>query len=106
MLDIVDPESWKHQRKSLQADLFTMVYFVSEVMMFDKDECVTRSWRHIFNNAKRGALFVYIDNGNDKFTSYFDQQWKAAKLKRILAGDGERWTPRDTEKKSELGEYP
>lgn len=72
--DITDPGSWKHQRKFLQADLFTMIYFVSEVLMLDSDGAVAQSWREIFDSAKSGALFVYVDNGHKDFTSYFDKQ--------------------------------
>jgi hypothetical protein len=104
-LDITDPESWKYQKTFLQADLFTMIYFVSEVLMLDRNGVVAKSWRDIFDSAKSGALFVYVDNGHKDFTSYFDKQWKAAKLTRILSGENERWTPRFSEQASELDEY-
>ena len=102
---ITNPVSWKNQRKFLQADLFTMIYFVSEVLTLDKNGAVARSWRDIFENAKSGALFVYIDNGHSDFTSYFDSQWKEAKLRCVLSGDDERWIPRFSEQASELNEY-
>jgi hypothetical protein len=34
-LDVANSESWRYQRKFLQADLFTMSYFVSEVYSLD-----------------------------------------------------------------------
>jgi hypothetical protein len=104
-LDITDADSWKYQRKFLQADLFTMIYFVSEVLMLDKKGAVAKSWRDIFDSAKSGAVFVYLDNGHDDFTSYFDKQWQAAELKCILSGKDERWIPRFCEQASELHEY-
>jgi len=103
--DITNPGSWTHQRKFLQADLFTMSYFVSEVMMLDGNGVVANSWRNIFDSAKNDAFFVYVDNGHKDFTSYFDKQWQDAKLKCISSGEDERWTPRYSEQASELEEY-
>lgn len=82
-----------------------MIYLVSEVMGLDKDGIVAKSWGEIFDSAKTGALFLYIDNGHDAFTSYFDTQWKAAKPKPLVSGDDERWTPRYSEQASDLGDY-
>jgi len=57
-----------------------------------------------FENAKSGALFVYVDNGHSDFASYFDAQWQDAKLQCVLSGENERWIPRFSEQASELGE--
>ncbi len=103
--NIANPDSWKHQRKFLQADLFTLVYFVSEVIALDKAGMVAKSWGEIFDSARTGALFLYIDNGHDDFTSYFDSQWKAAKLRLVVSGDNERWRLRDSEQASVLDDY-
>jgi hypothetical protein len=83
--DITDVDSWKSQRKFLQADLFTMIYFVSEVLAFDKNEMVAKSWRKIFDSAKSGAFFLYLDNGHSDFTYYFDKLYSDAKLKCLLS---------------------
>jgi hypothetical protein len=104
-LDVTDPESWQFQKKFLQADLFTMSYFVSEVHSLDKGGIVSRFWNTLFVGAKPGALFLYVDNGHDDFNRYFDAQWKAAGLECLVAEDNVRWTPRYSEQASELGDY-
>lgn len=104
-LDVTDPDSWKSQQKFLQADLFTMSYFVSEVRSLDKGGVVTQFWKTVFNEAKSGALFIFDDNGHGHFTDYFDRQWKDAKLDCIVAEDSTRFIPRFSEQASELGEY-
>jgi hypothetical protein len=103
--DVTNRSSWKNQRRFLQADLFTMIYFVSEVLTLDTNGCVTNSWYDIFESAKSGAWFVYIDNGHSDFTSYFDSQWQRAELQCVLSGENEKWIPRFSERASELKEY-
>lgn len=104
-LDVTNPASWKSQQKFLQADLFTMSYFVSEVSGLDKDGTVSKFWKTLFDGAKVGALFLYDDNGHQDFNSYFDDKWKEAGLSCILSKDNTRWTPSYSEQASELGDY-
>jgi hypothetical protein len=51
-LDITNLNSWEYQRKFLQADLFTMIYFVSEVLTLDENGIVAESWRNIFDKRE------------------------------------------------------
>jgi hypothetical protein len=104
-LDVTDPESWQFQQKFLQADLFTMSYFVSEVHSLDKCGVVSKFWQTLFDGARSDALFLYIDNGHADFNGYFDDQWKNAGLDCLRAEDNVRWTPRYSEQASELGDY-
>ncbi|NYG31221.1 hypothetical protein HZU83_00735 [Sphaerotilus montanus] len=104
-LDVTKPESWAQQKKFLEADVFTMSYFVSEVMALDKDGVVTKFWEKLFKEAKPGAIFIYDDNGHDTFNRYFDKQWKAAKLNCLVEATNEDFWPRYNEQKSELGEF-
>jgi ribosomal protein RSM22 (predicted rRNA methylase) len=104
-LDVTRPESWLSQRKFLQADVFTLSYFVSEVRSLDQNGAVSAFWKSLFESAKPGALVVYVDNGNDDFNSYFDEQWKSAGMSRVIAEDNVRMIPRFSEQASELGEY-
>jgi hypothetical protein len=104
-LDVTAPESWAQQKKFLQADIFTMSYFVSEVMGLDKDGVVTKFWQTLFKEAKPGALFVYDDNGHDAFNSYFDKQWKAAGLNCVVEATNELTWPRYNEQKAGLGDF-
>lgn len=104
-LDVTDPDSWAQQKKFLQADLFTLSYFVSEVSALDNTGIVTKFWQTLFSEAKPGALFVYDDNGNDFFNSYFDKHGKAAGLECIVSRDRKDILPQYSEDKSELGDY-
>ena len=91
----------------LQADLFTLSYFVSEVYSLDVDGSgtVTAFWQELFRSAKPGAMFIYTDNGSDRFNNYFRRQCEASKLKQVLCRDNIGITPSYTEQKSELAEY-
>ena len=104
-LDVTNPASWKSQQKFLQADIFTLIYFVSEVRSLDKKGIVSDFFTTILSEAKSGSMFLYIDNGHDDFNQYFDAQWEAAGLKLLGGGNNERWYPRMSEQASELAEY-
>lgn len=104
-LDVTDSDSWATQKKFLQADLFTMSYFVSEVMSQDADGDVSEFWLRLFGEAKSGALFLYIDNGHEIFNEYIDDLAAQAGLDVILSEDNKRFTPSYSERVSELHEY-
>lgn len=104
-LDVTDPDSWAQQTKFLQADLFTLSYFVSEVWSLDGSGVVTNFWKKLFKEAKSGALFLYDDNGHDDFNAYFDKQWKDAGLACLVSKNNIDIRPRWSEEKSELGEF-
>lgn len=103
-LDVTDPDSWSSQKKFLDADLFTLSYFVSEVYALD-DGAVSEFWETLFKSAKSGALFLYDDNGKDVFNDYFDAQWKKAGLELVDKATNVNWTPSYDEQASELAEY-
>jgi hypothetical protein len=104
-LDVRDPESWSAQKKSLKADLFTFIYFISEVYSLD-DGTIAAFWKKIFDVSGSGAIFVYIDNGHESFDNYFDEQWKdRSDLNCVLRGDTTQKTMRRSEKSAEIDEY-
>lgn len=104
-LDVTAPDSWAQQKKFLQADMFTMSYFVSEVMSLDKNGVVTEFWQTLFKEAKPGAFFIYDDNGHGDFNDYFDKQWTHAGLSCIVQSTNEKIWPRYSEQKAELGDF-
>lgn len=104
-LDVANPESWAQQKKFLQADLFTMSYFLSEVKALDEAGVVSKFWQTLFAEAKPGALFLYDDNGHDAFNTYFDDQWKKAGLSCVVNVTNQIVWPSFTEQKSDLGDY-
>lgn len=103
-LDVTNPNSWVSQKKFLDADLFTLSYFVSEVYALD-DGVVSNFFATLFENAKAGALFLYDDNGNDLFNDYIDKQWKKAGLELVGSETNVSWTPNYDERAAELDAY-
>lgn len=104
-LDVTLPDSWKSQRKFLDADIFTLSYFMSEVYALDTSGVVTQFCETLFKEAKPGAVFIYDDNGHSQFNDFFDKQWKAAGLELVAAETNVRWTPSYTERADVLSEY-
>lgn len=104
-LDVSNLKSWQSQKKFLQADIFTMSYFVSEVISQDANGDVSAFWLRLFQEAKPGAIFVYVDNGHDAFNEYIDKLAAEAGLEKLFGEDNRRFTPSFTEQASELSEY-
>lgn len=104
-LDVTKPESYQYQQNFLKADLFTMSYFVSEVHSLDIDGVVSDFWKNLFQQAKSGAYFLYVDNGHNTFNEYFDSLCHDRGLESLLAENDMSWTPRFSEQASELETY-
>lgn len=70
-IDVTKMESWSPLREFLKADLFTMVYFLSELYVWKSK--VEPFFIHVFQKAKPGALFLFIDNrdSGNRFQSWF-----------------------------------
>lgn len=102
-LDVTKPESYSKNSKYLKSDVFTMVYFVSEVF-FCRDDAA-EFFKKLFANAKSGALFLFIDNSVTTFYEWFDQMWKKAGLKKLAGADSVTMSMPTAEDKSELGEH-
>jgi len=103
-LDVLNPD-WISQRHFLEADVYTLSYFVSEVYALDGSGAVTTFWQRLFKEAKPGAVFLYDDNGTDDFNAYFDGQWSKGGLELLASGSNESWTPRYEERADVLNDY-
>lgn len=104
--DVTLPTTWESQKKFLQADLFTLSYFVSEVMSLDTHGAVSQFWNTLLVGAKVGAYLLYLDNGHTDFTTYFDAKWETTgKWECVVSSDNIRITPSGSEQASELIEY-
>ena len=101
-MDVTDNSAWSQQSKYLNADLFTMIYFASEI--FSKREQAKPFFEHLFANMKPGGLLLYIDNNARCFTEWFDALVKAAGLE-VLEAEEENVKMTIDEEKTELGEY-
>jgi hypothetical protein len=101
-MDVMDSNSWSIHKKYLRSDLFTLVYFISEISA--NREQASPYFRHLFDKAVPGSLFLYIDNNNSRFFDWYDSLAKEQGLYTIKSEEGEMGTTTDEEKK-DLGRY-
>lgn len=101
--DVTDPDSYMPHAKYLKSDLFTMVYFVSEVF-FCRDEAAA-FFENLFAKAKSGALFLFIDNSSSQFYEWFDEMWKKAGLMSLASENSVTISMPNEEQKSDLGPH-
>ena len=101
-LDVTKRDDWESHRKYFQSDLFTMIYFMSEV--FSLQDSANEYFAHLFNQAKIGSLFLFIDNNNSEFYNWFDQLAANHKIDILRSNETDMKVPLD-EEKSDLGKY-
>lgn len=104
-LDVTAPDSWKFQKNFKHADIFTFSYFVSEVFNLGKDGVVDDFFIGLMEDAKPGALFIYVDNAHSDFYNYFDNLWQSAGLECLMQAFDVNLTPRYSEQASAIAEY-
>jgi len=108
--DVTDPTKWKVFKKHFQADVFTLIYFMSEV--YALREKAKEYFDALFSGVKPGALLLFLDNNNPDFYNWFDGFVTKHGLKVIESNSGQMQLPYDEEKldlepyKSRLGRSP
>ena len=109
--DVVEKKSWSKFRKYLSSDLFTMIYFMSEIYGLKSE--AEPYFDHLMSNAKSGALFLFVDNrrsdNNPKkpgrlFSEWFENLADRHELTILQSADEAIGLPRD-EEKTEMGIY-
>jgi len=63
--DVTDPKTWATYQKFLSSDLFTMIYFMSEINSLREE--AEPFFTNLFEKAKSGSLILYVDNNSPKF---------------------------------------
>lgn len=101
-LDITKPDDWKPHTKYYQSDVFTMIYFISEV--FALRDLADKYFANLFAQAKPGALFLFIDNNHPEFYNWFDNLAQTYNIEITKKIEGRFNLPFD-EDKSDLGVY-
>jgi hypothetical protein len=105
-VDVCVPADWRDMGGLVQADLVTMIYFLSEV--YGSREAATPCFRHIMSTMRPGALLLYVDNEDSRFTQWFDGMAGDEGLE-VLAGAAchmqMSFKGDETEEKSELHPY-
>lgn len=103
-LDVTNPATYAEKVKYLkQSDLFTMIYFASEVYRFREDGA-DDYFDDMFSRMREGALLLYIDNNHPEFTNWMDEKFQKHGLKILDSGSGTEKMPTDEEKR-DLGKY-
>ncbi|HYH86519.1 MAG TPA: hypothetical protein VEX60_13790 [Pyrinomonadaceae bacterium] len=103
IFDVTDKQTWADKKKYLNADLFTMIYFMSEIGSHRVN--AEAFFSNLFNEAKEGALFLYIDNNDPQFYGWFDSLAAAHSL-TILQSEGVYMHIDDyDEEKTDLADY-
>jgi len=100
--DVTDPTNWQVFKKHFAADLFTLIFFVSEVYALRAK--AESYFDALFSNMKKDAILLYVDNNSPEFYKWFDELVKKHGLKTLDNGSGRAQMPYDEEKR-DLGEY-
>lgn len=74
-IDVTSQDSWEPHTKYYRSDLFTLVYFLSEVVKFKTQ--ATPYFTSLMQRAEPGAMFLFIDNNASDHYGWFDEMAKA-----------------------------
>jgi hypothetical protein len=101
--DVTDPKTWANYQKFLSSDLFTMIYFMSEINSLREE--AEAFFTNLFENAKPGSLILYVDNNSPKFYGWLDSLVATHKWKVLKTGEQRLGMADLSEQKKDLGEY-
>lgn len=101
--DVTQQSSWENNSKYLSSDLFTMIYFLSEV--YSLKTAAEPFFMNMFQNAKSGALFLFLDNNSQVFYEWFDEMVARSPIEVIDKFEGNMGISDYSEEKTDLGEY-
>lgn len=101
--DVTKEETWKPFEKFLSDDLFTMIYFMSEINSLR--EQAEPFFAHLFEKAKSGALMLYVDNNNKMFYEWFDSLVAKHNWKVLMSNEGVLKLDDYSEEKRDLEPY-
>lgn len=101
--DVTVERTWSEHRKYLQSDLFTMIYFMSEIDSLRP--YAEPFFSNLFAQAKQGAMFLYIDNNNAQFYDWFDTLAANNSLTVLQSGQLGMRIEDLSEEKTDLAEY-
>jgi hypothetical protein len=100
--DAADPSTWSKFTTYLGADLFTMVYFASE--LYGIRDKVAPFFEHVMSHSGKAAKFLYIDNRSECFTQWIDELAATHGLKPVEQDAGGYQLPFE-EEKTDLSPY-
>lgn len=101
--DVTSAATWQHKQKYLSSDLFTMVYFASE--LHSVAATAAPFFDNLFNRAKHGALFIYVDNACATFFNWFDARYQGKGVSVLASDDDANMRLPNEEEKQDLGHH-
>jgi len=101
-VDVTKPETYNIHKKAFKADIFTLIYFLSEIFKFK--QAATAFLSYCFDKMKKGALVLVLDFKNDELQKWIDNLAEQEGLECV--GDTEqKVTISPEEEKSVLKPY-
>lgn len=74
-LDLAERGSWTDEWGFVSSDILTFSFSLSEVWSYNDAGSVSEFLDRVISNARKGALFVYVDNGGDNFSPLVDAEF-------------------------------
>ena len=102
-IDATDQSTWQTMTKSFQSDLYTFVYFMSEVYAIQ--DSVNPFFDYVLDQIDRGAYILYIDNKDSDFSGWFDSLMKKHNFEVVHSEEKIIRITDYSEEKKDLGEY-
>lgn len=102
-VDVTEGRSRTLAQKLSDVDLFTMIYFLSEVFIYRED--ARDFFEHLFALAKPGALLFFVDNSHQAFYEWFDEVAIANGMEIVSHRDYLPFQTGYDEEKTELEDY-
>lgn len=100
--DVTDPDSYEDFSRPFKSDIFTMLYFLSEVFKFKDD--VSDFLETCFEKMKKGAFLVVLDFHDARLEDWIDEAAEDGGFECLLTHE-RRMTMDPIEEKSVLKEY-
>jgi len=95
-LDVTKPDDWKTYQRYFQSDVFTMIYFMSEV--YTCRDLADEYFNNLFSQAKLDSFFLFIDNNSPNFYDWFDELALANNINILEKGEDRMRIPFDEDK--------
>jgi hypothetical protein len=94
--DVTDPTKWKVFKKHCGADVFTLIYFMSEVYALrDKAD---EYFNTLFSSMKPESVLLFVDNNSPEFFDWFDAYVTKHGLTVLESNSGKMQLPYHEEK--------
>ena len=102
-LDITESDSVQNSTKAFNADLFTMIYCISE--LYSSREDSRNFFEAMIHRARPGACFLFVDNNTREFYEWFDEVATQGGLATVKHTEGYHFSLGHDEQKEELEGY-